>query len=73
MEISSENSGPAKSRSEDDYELGEGEHLNDDEEDGDEIDGNKKKKRKKYHRHTPEQIREMEAYVFFLLLYVHYT
>ncbi|PIN13685.1 Transcription factor PHOX2/ARIX, contains HOX domain [Handroanthus impetiginosus] len=64
VEISSENSGPAKSRSDDDYELlAEGEQVNliDDEEDDDDNNGNKKKKRKKYHRHTPEQIREMEA------------
>ncbi|BAT91609.1 hypothetical protein LR48_Vigan05g211700 [Vigna angularis] len=57
-EISSENSGPTRSRSEDDFE-GEGEH-----EDADaDADGDrkKKKKRKKYHRHTADQIREMEA------------
>ncbi|KAM0956752.1 hypothetical protein ACFX13_025593 [Malus domestica] len=56
-EISSENSGPGRSRSEDEFD-GEGEH------DEDDVDGdnkNKKKKRKKYHRHTTEQIREMEA------------
>lgn len=51
MEISSENSGPA--RSEDEF-------YGDGDEDGD-GDNNKKKKRKKYHRHTAEQIREMEA------------
>ncbi|BBG98977.1 HD-ZIP IV family of homeobox-leucine zipper protein with lipid-binding START domain [Prunus dulcis] len=56
-EISSENSGPARSRSEDEFDL-EGEH---DEDDGDGDNKNKKKKRKKYHRHTTEQIREMEA------------
>ncbi|KAJ8755997.1 hypothetical protein K2173_024542 [Erythroxylum novogranatense] len=55
VEISSENSGPMRSRSDDDFE-GEGDP---DDEDGD--DKNKKKKRKKYHRHTAEQIREMEA------------
>ncbi|CAA2974534.1 homeobox-leucine zipper protein GLABRA 2 [Olea europaea var. sylvestris] len=55
VEISSENSGPTKSRSEDDYEA-EGEH--DDEED---EDTHKMKKRKKYHRHTAQQIKEMEA------------
>ncbi|XP_071901499.1 homeobox-leucine zipper protein GLABRA 2 [Coffea arabica] len=58
VEISSENSGPLRSRSDDmdDYE-GEGEQ-----DDGGEDDqNNKKKKRKKYHRHTAEQIREMEA------------
>ncbi|EOY26812.1 HD-ZIP IV family of homeobox-leucine zipper protein with lipid-binding START domain isoform 2, partial [Theobroma cacao] len=53
VEISSENSGPARSRSEDDLL----EH-DDEEDDGDKS---KKKKRKKYHRHTAEQIREMEA------------
>ncbi|XP_022721435.1 homeobox-leucine zipper protein GLABRA 2-like isoform X1 [Durio zibethinus] len=53
VEISSENSGPARSRSEDDLL----EH-DDDEDDGDKT---KKKKRKKYHRHTADQIREMEA------------
>ncbi|XAR50650.1 hypothetical protein NMG60_11005026 [Bertholletia excelsa] len=54
VEISSENSGPA-SRSDEDFD---GEGDGEDEGDG---DGNKKKKRKKYHRHTAEQIREMEA------------
>ncbi|KAA8540403.1 hypothetical protein F0562_024678 [Nyssa sinensis] len=62
VEISSENSGAARSRSDDDFE-GEGEHDDDGDGDGDGADGdkNKKKKRKKYHRHTAEQIREMEA------------
>ncbi|KAL2462670.1 Homeobox-leucine zipper protein GLABRA 2 [Forsythia ovata] len=55
VEISSENSGPAKSRSDDDYEA-EGEHGDEEDE-----DTNKKKKRKKYHRHTAQQIREMET------------
>lgn len=55
MEISSENSGPARSRSDDEFDGGEP----DEDDDGDK---NKKKKRKKYHRHTAEQIREMEAY-----------
>ncbi|XP_050380573.1 homeobox-leucine zipper protein GLABRA 2 isoform X2 [Argentina anserina] len=59
-DISSENSGPARSRSAEDIdfdaELGE-----QDEDDGDGDNKNKKKKRKKYHRHTTEQIREMEA------------
>ncbi|CAI9767185.1 unnamed protein product [Fraxinus pennsylvanica] len=55
VEISSENSGPVKSRSEDDYEA-EGEHGDEEDE-----DTHKKKKRKKYHRHTAQQIREMEA------------
>lgn len=31
------------------------------EDDDDDADENKKKKRKKYHRHTLDQIREMEA------------
>ncbi|XVJ45008.1 hypothetical protein ACGRWE_00195 [Candidatus Phytoplasma australasiaticum] len=52
VDVSSENSGPLRSRSEDD------------DDDGDDDDGSKKKKkRRKYHRHTAEQIREMEAYV----------
>ncbi|KAL2968178.1 hypothetical protein AAZX31_15G016100 [Glycine max] len=55
-DISSENSGPTRSRSEDDFEV-EAEHEDDDA-DGDK---NKKKKRKKYHRHTADQIKEMEA------------
>lgn len=66
-EISSEYSGPAKSKSIDEYE---GDELEDDEGEDDEGDGdgdgvnkNKKKKRKKYHRHTSEQIRVMEACV----------
>ncbi|KAK7402294.1 hypothetical protein VNO78_14447 [Psophocarpus tetragonolobus] len=52
-EISSENSGPTRSRSDDDFE----------EPDYDDGlgDKNKPKKRKKYHRHTAQQIREMEA------------
>ncbi|KAL1340563.1 hypothetical protein HN51_026921 [Arachis hypogaea] len=50
VDVSSENSGPLRSRSEDD------------DDDGDDDDGSKKKKkRRKYHRHTAEQIREMEA------------
>ncbi|XP_022714992.1 homeobox-leucine zipper protein GLABRA 2-like [Durio zibethinus] len=53
VEISSENSGPARSRSEDE--------LLDHDDDEDDDDKTKKKKRKKYHRHTGEQIREMEA------------
>ncbi|KAJ6704331.1 HOMEOBOX-LEUCINE ZIPPER PROTEIN MERISTEM L1 [Salix viminalis] len=61
VEISSETSGPMRSRSDDDLE-GEGEHDEDDADgDGEGDDKNKKKKRKKYHRHTAEQIREMEA------------
>uniref|UniRef100_I1MCR2 Homeobox-leucine zipper protein GLABRA 2 n=1 Tax=Glycine max TaxID=3847 RepID=I1MCR2_SOYBN len=55
-DISSENSGPTRSRSEDDFEV-EAEHEDDDA-DGDK---NKNKKRKKYHRHTADQIKEMEA------------
>lgn len=67
VEISSEYSGPVRSRSEDELE-GEGEHEHEDDDgDGDGDDGDhknkKKKKRKKYHRHTAEQIREMEACV----------
>ncbi|KAD4889286.1 hypothetical protein E3N88_21359 [Mikania micrantha] len=55
-EISSETSGPARSRSEDDFD------VDPDVDDGDDADDkNKRKKRKKYHRHTSEQIREMEA------------
>ncbi|XVF26774.1 hypothetical protein REPUB_Repub14bG0047500 [Reevesia pubescens] len=53
VDISSENSGPARSRSEDD--------LLDHDDDEDDGDKTKKKKRKKYHRHTADQIREMEA------------
>jgi homeobox-leucine zipper protein len=55
-EISSEYSGPMRSKSEDEFDGDE-----DDEGDGD--NKQKKKKRKKYHRHTAEQIRIMEAYV----------
>ncbi|KAI3671573.1 hypothetical protein L1987_87312 [Smallanthus sonchifolius] len=55
-EISSETSGPARSRSDDDFDV---------DPDVDDVDGgddkNKSKKRKKHHRHTAEQIREMEA------------
>ncbi|XP_024969955.1 homeobox-leucine zipper protein GLABRA 2 isoform X3 [Cynara cardunculus var. scolymus] len=55
-EISSENSGPARSRSDDDFD------VDPDVDDGDDDNNkNKSKKRKKYHRHTAEQIREMEA------------
>uniref|UniRef100_A0A5B6YQM2 Putative homeobox-leucine zipper protein GLABRA 2 n=1 Tax=Davidia involucrata TaxID=16924 RepID=A0A5B6YQM2_DAVIN len=61
VEISSENSGPGRSRSDDDLD-GEGEQDDDGDGDGDgDGDKSKKKKRKKYHRHTAEQIREMEA------------
>ncbi|KAL7191293.1 hypothetical protein ACSBR2_023377 [Camellia fascicularis] len=63
VEISSENSGHARSRSDEDFD-GDGDHDDDGDGgdgDGDGGDGNKKKKRKKYHRHTAEQIREMEA------------
>ncbi|KAL1829223.1 hypothetical protein ACET3Z_007635 [Daucus carota] len=49
-DISSENSVPV--RSDDDY---------GDQEDDVDADKNQKKKRKKYHRHTADQIREMEA------------
>ncbi|PKI67859.1 hypothetical protein CRG98_011758, partial [Punica granatum] len=54
VEISSENSGPARSRSDDEFDP---DGDPDDDNDGDK----KKKKRKKYHRHTAEQIREMES------------
>ncbi|KAG7018323.1 Homeobox-leucine zipper protein GLABRA 2, partial [Cucurbita argyrosperma subsp. argyrosperma] len=53
VEVSSENSGPVRSRSEEDYDGG-GVHEEND-------DGCHGKRRKKYHRHTNEQIREMEA------------
>ncbi|WOG99208.1 hypothetical protein DCAR_0518556 [Daucus carota subsp. sativus] len=52
VEISSETSGPARSPSDEDSD-GAG--------DDEDFNKNKKKKRKKYHRHTAEQIREMEA------------
>ncbi|XP_060205755.1 homeobox-leucine zipper protein GLABRA 2-like [Lycium barbarum] len=59
VEISSENSEPMKSSrgSDDDFEHDD--TCNEDEEDPN--NSNKKKKRKKYHRHTAQQIREMEA------------
>ncbi|XP_030525233.1 homeobox-leucine zipper protein GLABRA 2 [Rhodamnia argentea] len=57
VEISSENSGPARSRSEDEFDP----DGDNDEDGGGDGDKSKKKKRKKYHRHTAEQIREMEA------------
>ncbi|KAG4972557.1 hypothetical protein JHK84_038636 [Glycine max] len=60
-EISSENSGPTRSRSEDDFEGGEAEPEDDDDAHGDNKNKKTKKKRKKYHRHTADQIREMEA------------
>ncbi|CAM8957307.1 unnamed protein product [Rhodiola kirilowii] len=54
VEISSDNSGPSyRSRSDDDIGFG-GEGIDEDEQ--------RNKKRKKYHRHTAEQIREMEAF-----------
>ncbi|WVZ21896.1 hypothetical protein V8G54_000440 [Vigna mungo] len=59
VEISSDNSGPVRSRSEEDFD-GEGAHEEDDDENNDDGDRSKKRKRK-YHRHTVEQIREMEA------------
>ncbi|RAL45375.1 hypothetical protein DM860_013771 [Cuscuta australis] len=55
VEISSENSGPTRSRSDDDFD-DEHNHYNEEED-----DHGTKKKRKKYHRHTAEQIKEMEA------------
>lgn len=64
VEISSgENSGHTRSRSEEMEFEGEGG------EDEDGGDKSKKKKRKKYHRHTAEQIREMEAYVYINLTF----
>ncbi|XP_031126014.1 homeobox-leucine zipper protein GLABRA 2-like [Ipomoea triloba] len=60
VEISSENYGPARSRSDDDFD---GDREHDDNYNDEDDDNAKKKKRKKYHRHTAEQIREMEAYV----------
>lgn len=60
--ISSENSGPTRSRSEDDFE--------DEDDDGDGDNKHKKKKRKKYHRHAAEQIRVMEACVKILSLFL---
>ncbi|KAK9066246.1 hypothetical protein SSX86_013567 [Deinandra increscens subsp. villosa] len=55
-EISSETSGPVRSRSDDDFD------VDPDVDDGDDANNkNKSKKRKKYHRHTAEQIHEMEA------------
>lgn len=69
VDISSENSGPARSRSEDEFMIN---ADDDDDDDGAADDKSKNKKRKKYHRHTVEQIREMEAYVlFFLPLIIH--
>ncbi|XP_061367522.1 homeobox-leucine zipper protein GLABRA 2-like [Gastrolobium bilobum] len=69
VEISSENSGAVLRSSADDYFEGEDDDDgggNDDDDDDGDGDKNKKKKkkkkkRKKYHRHTAEQIREMEA------------
>lgn len=59
-EISSENSGGP------DDEMFDGDHNPDVVDDGDNNNNNtSNKKRKKYHRHTAEQIREMEAYVTF--------
>ncbi|RDX88552.1 Homeobox-leucine zipper protein GLABRA 2, partial [Mucuna pruriens] len=57
VEFSSDNSGPMRSRSEDNFD-GEGTHENDD----NNNENNPEKKKRKYHRHTAEQIREMEAY-----------
>ncbi|CAN4086826.1 unnamed protein product [Withania somnifera] len=58
VEISSENSEPMRSRGSDD-DLEHDETCNEAEEDPN--NNSKKKKRKKYHRHTVQQIREMEA------------
>ncbi|XP_076936750.1 homeobox-leucine zipper protein GLABRA 2-like isoform X1 [Bidens hawaiensis] len=58
-EISSETSGAARSRSDDEFDA---DPDVDDGDDGANDDKNKSnKKRKKYHRHTADQIREMEA------------
>ncbi|XP_051147479.1 homeobox-leucine zipper protein GLABRA 2-like [Andrographis paniculata] len=61
--IYSENSGLGKSRSEDDCEIvAEGERRSIDQiEDDDDENSFENRKRKRYHRHTPEQIRVMEA------------
>ncbi|CAN4088971.1 unnamed protein product [Withania somnifera] len=59
VEISSENSEPMRSRGSDE-ELEHDDTCNEDEEDPN-NNSNNKKKRKKYHRHTVQQIREMEA------------
>lgn len=65
-EISSENSGAAaRSRSVDDFDAAADPDDDDDDDldirDDDNDNKNKKKKRKKYHRHTVDQIREMEG------------
>lgn len=52
-QLSSENTGPPRSDEEVNLEAVDSE--------GDVDDDGKKRKRKKYHRHTAEQIREMEA------------
>lgn len=66
VEMSSENSGPTtRSRSEEDLE-GDDQMEDLEEEEEEDASGNKvgnKRKRKKYHRHTTDQIRHMEAYV----------
>ncbi|KAJ4951818.1 hypothetical protein NE237_028650 [Protea cynaroides] len=56
VEISSENTGPVRSD-----EDGDADAVHDDDGSDDDDMNKKKKKRKKYHRHTAEQIREMEA------------
>ncbi|KAL8153159.1 hypothetical protein V2J09_010919 [Rumex salicifolius] len=62
VEISSENSGPVRSRTSDDDFMNLEEEEEEEDDDGDKAaTGGKKKKRKKYHRHTADQIREMEA------------
>ncbi|XP_020227921.1 homeobox-leucine zipper protein GLABRA 2 [Cajanus cajan] len=61
VEFSSDNSAPVRSRSEEDFD-GEGVHeIEDNDKDDKDDDKRRKKKRKKFNRHTPEQIREMEA------------
>ncbi|KAK7389555.1 hypothetical protein VNO78_24699 [Psophocarpus tetragonolobus] len=52
VEVSSDNSGPLRSRSDEDF---------DGDNDDDAVHKNRKRKKRKYHRHTAEQIREMEA------------
>lgn len=56
VEISSENTGPL-GQSDENLDV-EGQEEEDDDDAGDNC---KRKKRKKYHRHTAQQIREMEA------------
>lgn len=67
VEFSSDNSGPVRSRSEDDFDGEASAHEDKDNDDDDHGGDNKKpKKKRKYHRHTAEQIRVMETYVNYL-------